>query len=386
MMPPEARRLSRLAVSWAALADTIPLYALYALLFADSGLSQGQISILFIIWSAVGFAAEIPTGALADRFSRRSSVIASTLLTATGFLLWIVSPGFTSFAVGFVIWGLGGALASGAFEALVYEGLAEVGAEEHYPRVNGWVNAALLLTQIPVGIGATVLFSVGGYSLVGWVSIGVCLAASLLATRLPEPARLVEQLPGTGYLTSLRRGFVEAFTHPPVRAAVIAVAVIGGLDALEEYFPLMASDWGVPTAMVPLALLGIPLAGAAGAAVAGAAARLSPGRLTTVFAGALMILGAAALIALPAGLAGVAVFYALHQMILVVVEGRLQDQISGPSRATVTSASSLGTELVAILLFAAWAPGGLMLIVGLWLLGSIGLAHWLKVGSTARPL
>ena len=52
--------------------DAVPLYPLYALLFTDTGLSGGQISLLFAIWSTVGIVAEVPTGALADRFSRRA--------------------------------------------------------------------------------------------------------------------------------------------------------------------------------------------------------------------------------------------------------------------------------------------------------------------------
>jgi hypothetical protein len=40
-------------LGWAMLADSVPLYPLYALLFADSGLSGAQISALFAIWSAV---------------------------------------------------------------------------------------------------------------------------------------------------------------------------------------------------------------------------------------------------------------------------------------------------------------------------------------------
>jgi MFS family permease len=151
-------------------------------------LSEAQISLLFILWSTVGFIAEVPSGALADRFGRRRSLIASSLFQALGYVLWIVLPGFAAFAAGFVLWGIGGALASGAFEALLYDGLAEVGAEEHYARVNAPVNAIGLLSQIPSAVAATFLFTAGGYELVGWISIGVCLAASLLATRLPEPA------------------------------------------------------------------------------------------------------------------------------------------------------------------------------------------------------
>lgn len=332
-----------------------------------------------MLWSATAIVAEVPSGALADRFSRRAALIASSLFQAAGFALWILLPGFVAFAAGFVLWGFGGALVTGAFEALLYEGLLERKAEQHYARINGWINSVALLCQIPAAGLATLLFWWGGYDLVGWVSIGVCLGASALASRLPEPSRMRDgKKDGLGYLHVLRAGIREAATSPVVRTAVVAAALIGGLDGLEEYFPLMAKDWGVPTAVVPVAILGLPLAGAAGAAFAGRADRLSAQSLSSVMFGALALLGAMALVALPAGLLGVAAFYSLHQMVLVVVDARVQDRIAGPSRATVTSVASLGTEVVAIALFAAWALQGLLLVTGLWLLVALALPLWLK--------
>jgi hypothetical protein len=41
-------------LGWALLVEFVPIYPLYALLFADVGLSAGQISALFAIWSGVG--------------------------------------------------------------------------------------------------------------------------------------------------------------------------------------------------------------------------------------------------------------------------------------------------------------------------------------------
>jgi hypothetical protein len=108
---------------------------------------------------------------------------------------------------------------------------------------------------------------------------------------------------------------------------------------------------------VPLAVLAVPLAGAAGAALAGRARRLPAPPLAGLLAGAAVLLGLAALWARPAALAAVAVFYGLYLAVLVVAEARLQDRIGGRYRATITSVAALGVELASLAVFAAWALG-----------------------------
>jgi MFS family permease len=346
-------------------ADALPIYPLYALLFADHGLSTAQISVLFAIWSTVAIVLEVPTGAIADRFSRRGSLVAAGLLQGTGYVVWISLPGFAGYAAGFVLWGVGGALVSGAFEALLYDGLVAAGAEDQFGRLLGRVTAAELVSQLPAAAGAAVLFSLGGYPLVAWVSVGCCLVAAALAARLPEPPRdraaAGEAEPSL--LASLRDGLAVVRGRPDVRLALLAVAGVTPSDGLDEYFPLLARDWGVPTNLNPLATVGIPLTGAAGAALGGAAARLSTARtLALVFAASGLLLGAAGLLRQPAGLAAVALFYGLYHVVLVVANTRLQERIVSSSRATVASVGALGTEVFVFGVYGAWALGGVLLI------------------------
>ena len=393
------------------LADTIPIYALYALLFADAGLSGAQISSLFFIWSSVGIAAEVPLGAFADRCSRRGALVASGVLQAVGYVVWITVPGYAGFAAGFALWGLGGSFGSGAIEALVYDGMAARGAEELYPRVYGRITAVGLLSQVPSSVAATVLFATGGYDLVGWASVGCCLAAAAVATRLPDvrpaptpaPVRGGYAYPGgvlesdldrvagaeppadeeddaePGYLAVLRSGLTEAARQPAVRAALVAVALLGALDGIEEYFPLLAHDWGVSTGAVPLALLGIPLVGAAGAALGGLASRARPHTLALALSAAVVVFGGAGMLRRPMGVAGIALAYGLYQLVLVVADTRLQARIEGPARATVTSVASLGIELTTLVFYAAWA------LDQPWLVAAVALATAAALPWLLRP-
>jgi MFS family permease len=342
-------------VGWAALSELVPYYPLYALLFLDTGLSGTQISALFAVWSITGFVCEVPSGALADRWSRRGVVVLASVLQAAAFALWTAAPELWAFAAGFVVWGVGGALVSGASEALVYDGLAAVGGADSYVRVNGWMTAAELLVQVPTAAAAAGLYAVGGYPLVGWISVATCLAAAVLALRFPETPRADDDDAAGG---NLREGVLEALRSPALRVLVLAVALIGGLDAIEEYFPVLAGDWGVPTEVVPFAVLVVALAGAAGAALGGRADRLRGGTLLALLVVAAGCLAGAAIWGRPAALAVLACFYALYLAVLVVVEARLQAGIAGSHRATITSVAGLGIELAALLVFGAWAVGG----------------------------
>lgn len=350
----------------------MPLYPLYALFFADTGLSTAEISALFAIWSAVGVVAEVPSGMLADRYSRRAAIVASGVVQAVGFALWATLPGFWGFAVGFVCWAVGGSLSSGALEALLYDGLADAGAAGAFGRVYARVSAAEQLADLPTAVAATVLYAQGGYPLVAWASVATSLAGSALALRLPERPRVAAgsrdgdgRDAGDGLLAVLRAS-VRSLTKPGVLAAVLAVTIIGGADGLEEYFPLLAQGWGIPAAAVPAAMLAISVAGAAGAALGGRATRLPASAAGALFGAGSLALWFAGVWASIGGLAVITGFHLLHQLVLVVVETRLQQQIDGPARATVTSTAALGTELGAIAVFGLWAVGALPLVAGVF--------------------
>ena len=311
--------------------------------------------------------AEVPSGALADRWSRRGALVLAGVLQAAAYALWLVAPGLPGFAGGLVVWGVGGALVSGAFEALLHDGLAAAGAGDRFGRVYGWVTAVDLLVQVPTALVAAALFASGGYAAVGWVSTGTCLAGAALAATFPEAPRGghddgTDDGTDDGWWRTLRTGVGEAAGRPAVRAAVVLVVLLGGVDAVEEYLPLLARDWGVPDAVNPLAVLGVPVAGAAGAALGGRATSWPPRAVAAALATAGAALAAAALLAVPAGLAVVAAGYALYRLVLVVGETRLQEAITGPARATVTSVAGVGVELAALAVFAAYALGGLVLL------------------------
>jgi MFS family permease len=377
-VPAPARPLARLALAWSGLGALVPLYQLYALLFVDAGLSQGEVSALFALWSISSVLSEVPTGAFADRWSRRGSVVLASVLQAGGFALWTALPVAPAFAAGFVLWGIGGSLSSGAAEAVIFEGLSAAGGRSVYARLTGWMSATELVVQVPTAVLATLLFSAGGYALVGWVSVASCLATALLAGRFPEPAR-AEGEPeddDTGsYVATLRAGVDEALRRPGLAAVVVAAALVLSLDGIEEYFSLMAAGWGVRTPLVPLAVLAVPLAGAAGAALGGRAATLRGGAVLALFVLAGASLGAAAVWARPAALAAVALFYGLYRAVLVVVEARLQDRISGRHRATITSVAGLGSEVATLLVYAAWAVGrtGALAVLALAVVPAVAL-------------
>lgn len=342
-------------------------------------MSDGQISALFLIWSVNGLIVGVPTGALADRLGYRFALVSESILQAVGYAVWLLVPSFWGFALGFMLWGTGGALGSGALEALVYDDLKAVEQTPQYTRIQGAMTAASLLAQLPGAAAAATLYAIGGFDLVGWVSVGICLAVAAYAARLPAwaPPRgnagFVEA--ELSYLQLLRSGVRESWTNPRVRVLVLLFAALFSLDAVEEYFPLLAQEWGVSTSIVPIALVAVPLLGALGASWAG---RLDPGRslpLGTILAVSAAMFAVAGTVQHAAGIAGIAAFYLGYRLVVVIVEARLQHAIEGPARATVTSVADFLVDIMCLLVYALWAWQGQATYVVLTLLIA-GLTGW----------
>ena len=333
---------------------------MYALLFVDAGLGTGQISTLFTLWSVVAFVCEVPSGAWADTWSRRRLYALGAFLIAAGFGAWTLWPSYPGFAVGFVLWGVGGALTSGALEALVYDELTAAGAADRYARVAGRGGTVAILAMLAATLLAAPAYLWGGYLLLGAISVAVAAAAGVLALGFPETPRQEEadEFGGIrGYLATLRAGLRVVRTVRRVGWAVLIAALAYGLSALDEYLPLVTRAQGVPTAAAPL-LFAVPaLAMAAGSALAGRWAQIAPARLAAAVAAAGVLLAAGGLTAHPAGMVPIGAAFGLLQFAMVITETRLQEVTPSAVRATVLSVSGFAAEVIAVLLYAFFGLG-----------------------------
>ncbi len=354
------RRLTATLYGYAFLDDFVLLYPVYALLFADTGLSVWQISSLFVLWSLTGVLVEIPSGAWADAVSRRTLLWLGPLLGAVGFALWVIVPSYGAFAAGFVLWGVRGALGSGALEALVYEELDRLGAADHYARVMGRAHAAGLVAVVAaMGLAGPVL-AFGGYPAVGLASVLACLLTAAVAVRFPEHReRDVAADSDVGWAGALRAGLAAARGERSVRGALLLVpAVTAVWGALDEYTPLLVRDTGVADGTVPWLLLLLWAGATAGGLLAGAGERLGTAGLAGLLAGSALALAGGALAGTPAALALVALAFGGFQLATVLADARLQERITGTGRATLTSVAGVGTDLATISVYGAYAVIG----------------------------
>ncbi|KMS74898.1 transporter [Streptomyces viridochromogenes] len=349
------RRLTVTLYGYSFLDDFVLLYPVYALLFADTGMSLWQISSLFALWSITGVLLEVPSGAWADAVSRRLLLWLGPLLTAAGFGLWVLLPSYWAFALGFVLWGAGGALGSGALEALVYDELDRLGAADRYARVMGRARAArLVATMASVGLAGPVI-ALGGYPAVGAASVLACLLTAATATRFPEH-RVRPETGEEGWATTLRTGLAEVREDRSVRGALLLVPAVAAVwGALDEYTPLLVRDLGVAEATVPWLILLIWAGVTAGSLLAGPAERLGARGLAALLAGAALALAVGAAAGTVAGIALVGLAFGGFQLAEVLADVRLQHRIHESRRATLTSVASLGTELATVATFGLYA-------------------------------
>lgn len=377
------------------------LYPLYAVLFAESGLSAAQISSLFILWSVTSFALEIPSGVLADAVSRRALVVLAPLFAAAGFALWTFAPGYPAFAVGFVLWGVGGALQSGALQALVYEELARVGRQADYARLIGRSEALRSTAVVAASALAAPVAAWGGHRAVGVCSIAATMLAAAVAATLPEHrssggrestqpdtdvAVVAATSPASPTLdhaldyaldhaldhgasdhgvpdhgapdgaergAGLRGALREVGATPGLRGLLLLSVVVTGCTAVDEYVPLLARATVPDAAAVPLLVALVTVGDVVGGLLAGRGTRWAAPAMVV----AACCLAGGALSGHPAGLVPVAVAFGVFRWAMAAADAAVQHRAADRHRSTITSIAGFGSEVLAVLTFAGYAVG-----------------------------
>src|SRR5262245_27004899 len=112
---------------------TAPIWVLY--LRDQRGLSMTEITFLEVPLFLLIVFAEVPTGAIADRYGRRISLMLSSAILALSMYVYGVAESYALILVSNLTWGLAFTFRSGADTALLYDSLAALGREDDFQRI-----------------------------------------------------------------------------------------------------------------------------------------------------------------------------------------------------------------------------------------------------------
>lgn len=239
--------------------NALVIYPLYAIMFTErGGLSVGDVSILFAIWTAAALIFEVPTGLVADKYPRKHVLISGELVNAGAFLIWLFLPTFFGYAAGFVLWGAAYALKSGAYQALVYDELASDGQSREYTKMMSRIKAAEFSGMLLAFISAYLL-SINGVNytllLIASIITGI-ISAGLLALLPNVKNRQTDTIPES-QPKLLKRTLKTVVHNSRIRIITAWLAIVAGfIGWYEEYTPLFDSTAGIATKYIPLVISG----------------------------------------------------------------------------------------------------------------------------------
>src|SRR5262249_46862062 len=140
----------------------------------DLKLDPLQLVLVGTALEASAFLFEIPTGVVADVYSRRLSVIIGIFIIGVAFVIMGAVPSYAAVLITQVMWGIGYTLTSGATQAWIADELGEVRVGNAYMRGSqaGYVGAIIgtvlsvvlaALTQInvPIILGGVLIVLLG---------------------------------------------------------------------------------------------------------------------------------------------------------------------------------------------------------------------------------
>jgi DHA3 family tetracycline resistance protein-like MFS transporter len=225
------------------------------------GLSALQLVLVGTTLEVSAFLFEVPTGVVADVYSRRLSVIIGMFLVGLGFIVEGAFPLFLPILLAQVLWGVGYTFTSGATQAWITDEIGEAAAGKAFLRSNQVGNL-------------TALFGIGAGMLLGTLRInlpillgggGMLLLGIFLALCMPETGFKPAPREERGSWGQMLHTFVEGLRmvrRRPALGTILGIGLIYGLysEGLDRLWTKhMLDQFALPLASLaqPVVWLGL---------------------------------------------------------------------------------------------------------------------------------
>jgi len=228
---------------WRPANDPVPIYLLlsagqalcFSLIFTVNmiyqatvvGLNPLQLVLVGTVLEATCFLFEIPTGVVADIYSRRLSILIGIALIGGGFTLEGSIPAFWAVIGAQVLWGIGYTFTSGATEAWITDEIGEEAVGPVFLRGGQmWLIGGLAGTLFSVSLGLI-------HIQLPMILAGIGMFALAIGLYLVMPERHMHVTPREERSTfahawaTARDGFRLARRRPVVKAVIVISLIVG---------------------------------------------------------------------------------------------------------------------------------------------------------------
>ena len=221
-----------------------PVYAIFML---ENGLTDLQLSTMFIISSVATILGQMPITFITNRVGQRWAMIVGQILKIIAILLWLIYPTYAGFVLGMVLWGVQAGFRSVAFEGLVYDSVMESGHRREYTRILGRKSTYESIGVALSAFGSLLMFL--GYTWVTWASVFAILLSMLCLILVPyRPIqRKVQKIQ---FKKMLRTGVNVCFKTPCLMSIMILTLLVGNVPFLDDFLSPIALQIGIPTEYV----------------------------------------------------------------------------------------------------------------------------------------
>jgi MFS family permease len=159
-----------------------PIWTLY---LNSIGYDIFIITLLDIIFFVTIAVAEIPTGTVADKISRKLSLLIGVLLYSIGIITFAFANNLWVLAAGYIIWATGMTFWSGADQAFLYDSLKFHSKEEEFQRIFG---QTIFLESLAMAFASIIGGLIGSFDLQMpfLLTVVMCIASGVIMLFIPE--------------------------------------------------------------------------------------------------------------------------------------------------------------------------------------------------------